>query len=83
VTRDALNGGVVRAHPDGTALIVRAVSGAASSCLMGLAGGVPRVRVAAPAAEGKANAALLSFLAGRLRPRVLRLAAGSVVARRW
>jgi uncharacterized protein YggU (UPF0235/DUF167 family) len=85
VTRDAPNGELVRAHPDGTALILRAVSGAASSCLMGLAGGVLRVRVAAPAVEGKANAALLSFLAGRLglRPRALRLAAGSVVARRW
>jgi uncharacterized protein YggU (UPF0235/DUF167 family) len=60
------------------ALIVRAVPGAASSCLAGLAGGVLRVRVAAPAVEGKANAALRSFLAGRLglRPRALRLAAG-------
>jgi uncharacterized protein YggU (UPF0235/DUF167 family) len=43
-----------------------------------LAGGVLRVRIAAPAVEGKANAALLSFLAGRLglRPRALRLVAG-------
>jgi uncharacterized protein YggU (UPF0235/DUF167 family) len=34
--------------------------------------------VAAPAVQGKANAALLAFLAGRLglRPRDLRLAAG-------
>jgi uncharacterized protein len=78
VTRDSPNGEVVRAHPDGTVLMVRAVPGAASSCLAGLAGGVLRVRVAAPAVEGKANAALLSFLAGRLglRPWVLRLAAG-------
>ena len=52
--------------------------GAASSSLAGLAGGVLRVRIAAPAVEGKANAALLSFLAGRLglRPRALRLVAG-------
>jgi uncharacterized protein len=37
-----------------------------------------RMRVAAPAVQGKANAALLAFLAGRLglRPRDLRLAAG-------
>jgi uncharacterized protein len=78
VTRDSPNGEVVRAHPDGTALIVRAVPGAASSCLAGSAGGVLRVRVAASAVEGKANAALLSFLAGwlGLRPRALRLAAG-------
>jgi uncharacterized protein (TIGR00251 family) len=78
VTQDRPNSEVVRAHPDGTALIVRVVPGAASSCLAGLAGGVLRVRIAAPAVEGKANAALLSFLAGRLglRPRALRLVAG-------
>jgi len=69
---------VVRAHPAGTALTVRVVPGAASSGLAGLAGGALRVRVAAPAVEGKANAALLAFLAGRLglRARALRLAAG-------
>ena len=78
MTRDSPNGEVVRAHPDGTALIVRAVPAATSSCLAGLVGGVLRVRVAAPAVEGKANAALRSFLAGRLglRPRALCLAAG-------
>jgi uncharacterized protein YggU (UPF0235/DUF167 family) len=66
VTQDRLNSEVVRVHPDGSALIVRAVPGAASSCLAGLSGGVLRVRVAVPAVEGKANAALLSFQAGRL-----------------
>jgi uncharacterized protein YggU (UPF0235/DUF167 family) len=78
VNRDSPNGEVVRAHPDGAALTVRVVPGTASSCLAGLAGGVLRVRVAAPAVEGKANAALLSFLAGRLglRPRALCLAVG-------
>jgi len=69
----------VRAHPEGAALVVRVVPGAASSRLAGLAGGALRVRVAAPAVEGKANAALLAFLAGRLglRARALRVAAGA------
>jgi uncharacterized protein (TIGR00251 family) len=68
----------VRAHPEGAALVVRVVSGAAHSSLAGLGGGALRVRIAAPAVEGKANAALLAFLAGRLglRPRALHLAAG-------
>jgi hypothetical protein len=52
VTSRPPNGAVVRAHPDGTALLMRAMPGA-FSCLAGLAGGVLRVRVAAPAAEGK------------------------------
>ena len=65
MTRDAPNGELVRAHPDGTAPIVRAVSRAASSCLMGLAGGVLRVRVAAPAVEGKGTRRCCrSWLAG-------------------
>jgi hypothetical protein len=85
VTPDSPDGEVVRAHPDGTALSVRAVPGAASSCLAGLAGGVLRVRVAAARSgrEGERGAAVL--LAGRLglRPRALRLAAGRVVARSW
>jgi uncharacterized protein len=78
VTPDSPSGQVVRAHPEGTALIVRVVPGAARSALAGLGGGALRVRVAAPAVKGKANAALLAFLAGRLglRPRALRLAAG-------
>ena len=78
VTPDSPSGQVVRAHPEGTALIVRVVPGATRSALAGLGGGALRVRVAAPAVQGKANAALLVFLAGRLglRPRALRLAAG-------
>lgn len=75
---DGAGGQVVRAHPEGAALVVRVVPGAARSALAGLGGGVLRVRVAAPAVEGKANAALLAFLAGRLglRPRALRLVVG-------
>lgn len=78
VTPDSPSGQAVRAHPEGAALVVRVVPGAARSCLAGLGGGALRVRVAAPAVAGKANAALLCFLAGRLglRPRALRLAAG-------
>ncbi len=75
---DSPSGQVVRAHPEGAALVVRVVPGAARSALAGLAGDALRVRIAAPAVEGKANAALLAFLAGQLglRPRALRLAAG-------
>jgi uncharacterized protein YggU (UPF0235/DUF167 family) len=78
VAPDSPNGQVVRAHPEGTALVVRVVPGGAHSGLAGLGGGALRVRVAAPAVEGKADVALLAFLAGRLglRPRALRLAAG-------
>lgn len=79
VTGAGPSGQVVRAHPEGAALAVRVVPGAASSSLAGLTGGALRVRVAAPAVEGKANTALLSFLAGQLglRARALRLAAGA------
>jgi uncharacterized protein len=57
---------------------LRAVPGARVTEVAGRHGDAVRVRLAAPAAEGKANAALLAFLAGRLglRPRDLRLAAG-------
>jgi uncharacterized protein (TIGR00251 family) len=69
----------VRDHPEGASLRVRAVPGARATEVAGLHAGALRVRVAAPAVEGRANAALLAFLAGRLglRPRDLRLAAGA------
>jgi len=68
----------VRAHPEGTALTVRVVPGATSNSLAGITDGALRIRIAAPAVEGKANAALLAFLAPclGLRPRALRLATG-------
>jgi uncharacterized protein (TIGR00251 family) len=71
-------GEAVRTHPEGTSLRVRAVPGARATGIAGLHGGALRVRVAAPPVDGKANAVLLVFLAGRLglRPRDLRLAAG-------
>jgi uncharacterized protein len=71
-------GEAVRAHPEGTSLRVRVAPGARATEVAGLHGGALRVRVAAPPVDGKANAALLGFLAARLglRPRDLRLAAG-------
>jgi uncharacterized protein len=71
-------GEAVRAHPEGACLRVRAVPGARATEVAGLHGGALRVRVAAPPVGGRANAALLGFLAARLglRPRDLRLAAG-------
>jgi len=69
----------VRDHPEGASLRVRAVPGARATEVAGLHAGALRVRVAAPPVEGKANAALLAFLADTLglRPRDLRLAAGA------
>lgn len=69
---------MLRACPDGTSIRLRAVPGARRTELAGVAGGVLRVRVAAPPVEGKANRAVLDFLAGRLgvRPRDLRLTVG-------
>jgi len=67
-----------RPHPEGTALAVRVVPGATSTTLAGITNGTLRIRLAAPAIEGKANTALLAFLAPRLglRPRALRIATG-------
>jgi uncharacterized protein len=71
--------GPVGAHPEGAVLRVRVVPGASATGLAGELGGALRVRVAAPPVEGRANAALLAFLAGRLglRPRDLRVEAGA------
>ena len=70
--------GPVGAAPDGATIRVRVVPGARSTTVAGVEGGVLRVRVAAPPVEGKANKALLTFLAGRfgVRPRALRLVSG-------
>jgi hypothetical protein len=71
--------GPVGAHPEGTVLRVRVVPGARATGFAGGFGDAVRVRVAAPPVEGRANAALLAFLAGRLglRPRDLRIEAGA------
>ena len=70
--------GAVGDHPEGASVRVWVVPGANATEVAGLHGGALRVRVAAPPVEGRANAALLEFLAGRLglRLRDLRLAAG-------
>jgi uncharacterized protein len=70
---------MVGPHPDGATLRVRVVPGARATALAGEHGGALRVRVAAPPVEGKANTALLAFLAGLLglRARDLRIETGT------
>lgn len=71
-------GGVMRAHPEGTLVRLRVVAGARRTELAGIAGEALRVRVAAPPAKGRANAAILGYLAGLvgLRARDLEITAG-------
>jgi uncharacterized protein (TIGR00251 family) len=68
----------LRGSPEGTTIRVRVVPGAKRSEVVGVAGGVLRVRVAAPPVEGRANRAVLALLAERLgvRARDLRVIAG-------
>jgi len=47
-------------------LTVRVQPGARADAVMGVADGVLRIRLTAPALEGRANEALCEFLAGRL-----------------
>jgi uncharacterized protein len=70
--------GAVGTHPEGASLRVWVVPRAHATEVAGLHGGALRVRLAAPPVQGRANAALLEFLAGRLglRQRDLRLVAG-------
>lgn len=57
----------LHAAPDGgTRLIVHVQPGAAKSEIAGLHGDALKVRVAAPAVDGAANAALVAFLAKTL-----------------
>jgi uncharacterized protein len=69
---------VMRAHPEGTLVRLRVVAGARRTELAGVAGQALRVRVAAPPAQGQANAAIRSYLAGLvgLRARDLEITAG-------
>ncbi|MBI5394811.1 MAG: YggU family protein [Verrucomicrobia bacterium] len=55
--------------PDGCELSVRVQPGASRSGLAGLHGTELKVRIKAPPVEGKANDALLEFLAETLRVR--------------
>ena len=70
--------GVMRAHPEGTVVRLRVVAGARRTELAGVAGHALRVRVAAPPAQGRANAAVLGYLAALvgLRARDLEITAG-------
>jgi uncharacterized protein (TIGR00251 family) len=71
-------GQVMRAHPEGTLVRLRVVAGARRTELAGVAGQALRVRIAAPPAQGRANAAILGYLAGLvgLRARDLEITAG-------
>ncbi len=52
--------------PQGWLISVHAQPGAKRSALAGLHGDALKVRIAAPAVEGRANAALVEFLAAQL-----------------
>lgn len=53
-------------HADGVVVSVRVVPGTRATEVSLASAGMLRIRVAAPAVEGKANEALLSFLADQL-----------------
>lgn len=57
----------LRRTSDGVELVVRVQPGARATEVVGLQGDALKVRVAAPPVDGKANGALVGFLAGRLR----------------
>jgi len=56
----------LRRDADGWLLAIHAQPGAKRSEVAGLHGNALKIRVAAPPVEGKANAALVAFLAGAL-----------------
>ncbi|MHB0866768.1 MAG: DUF167 domain-containing protein [Thermoleophilia bacterium] len=62
-TRTSSSGRVLSASPEGSLLKVRVVPGARKSQLAGESAGRLRVRLMAPPVEGKANLALLRYLA--------------------
>ena len=56
----------LRAHRQGMALTLHIQPGAKKTEIVGLHGDALKIRLAAPPVDGKANEALLGFLAGRL-----------------
>jgi len=55
-----------RKTEQGWLIAVHAQPGAKKSAVAGLHGGALKIRIAAPPVEGKANAALVAFVAGAL-----------------
>jgi uncharacterized protein len=74
----------VSAHADGAQLFVQVVPNAGRTACAGLHGDALRLRLAAPALEGRANAALLVWLAAALGlpKRAVRLLAGDTARRK-
>ncbi len=70
---------VASAAADGTLLRVKVVPGASRSAVAGAYGDALRVQVAAPPEKGRANRALVAFLAERLgvRPAELEIVKGT------
>jgi uncharacterized protein len=71
-------------HADGVQLLVQVVPNASHTACAGLHGDALRLRLAAPALEGRANAALLVWLAATLGlpRRAVRLLAGNLARRK-
>ncbi len=69
---------MLRDHPEGCVLAVRAQPGAKKRGLIGMHGEALKLAVQAPADQGKANAALVDLLAELLdvRPRQIELLSG-------
>ncbi|MGB8858930.1 MAG: DUF167 domain-containing protein [Ilumatobacteraceae bacterium] len=70
---------LVRSHPQGAVLAVRAVPGASAAKIVGLHGGELRVRVCSPPVDGRANEEVVQLVATALgvRSRDVRLLVGS------
>lgn len=61
--------GWLRGTDDGVVLHLHIQPGAKKTEVVGLHGDALKIRLAAPPVDGKANAALLAFLAAKLSPR--------------
>ncbi|MBI4883926.1 MAG: DUF167 domain-containing protein [Actinobacteria bacterium] len=57
---------MVRQHPDGTVVSVRVAPGASAAALSGYHGEAVKIRVCSPPIDGRANAEVVSVLAGAL-----------------